>query len=1054
MSITEFSLKNSVLVNMIMIAVFLVGIYALFVIPQEEYPPVDFGAIVVNVNYPGVSPQEIETLIINKIEEQLVNIDGLDYIESTAEEGRASIRVVFEPNIDPDKAWYDFNAEFDKVRDLPADAFEPVVIRLNMREVNSIGQVVIGGDFSRNAMREISVMMRDGLLEIPHVSRVEVFGTQERQVWVQADQRLLSEYGITLNEIVNSIRTRNMNIPGGTVMMGNVEILVRSIGEFEAIEDIRRIVLRAEPESGVVRLADVAAVADTLQEAQTITKLDGEPGVSLYVYKKADGNIVTVMRDVRQYVDDIGEQIPELTASVRNDSSIDVQNSINALGSTALQGIILVFIVLFIFLGWRNALFAAWGIPFSIFATFALLYFGGYTLNTLSIFGVIIVIGMVVDNAVVVIENTHRYREKGFCLKDSVINGSKEVIIPITAAILTTISAFLPMLMMEGIWGQFLAIFPVVVSIALIASLFESVFILPTHIYQYSAKLDKKNKTLLLQQSLVKRYQKLLKKVLKYRGWAVSTFAVVFLALLMVIPLGLIRIQFFPRAAPQRIRLTVQTPLGTTLEQTDKVVSQIEQYILYELPQRSDIDAVVSNVGVIGRRGRQDIKGSNAQFGIDLIDVEEMTYTHEEIMNSMRRYLEQLSGIYTYSFAEVRGGPPVGNDVEIRIKGDNLARLEHIGDVVKGYLEEIPGVVDIEDSIEPGKKEIRILPYHDKLEIYGLDVASISNTIRTASTGSRATMYRGGGIDEYDLIVRLQKEDIEELEQLRNLQMRTRQGNLIALREVAEFDLETGLANIRRRDRKRLVEITAAVTDYEDNGVIRSRSAGEVMEILFGHRIRGTEGYLSNFESRFPGYTIEVGGVNEEQQRSFRSLGQALIVAVLLIYIILAAQFRSYVQPLIVMSAVCFGYIGVVIGLLVTGLPFSLNAFISVIALAGVVVNNSLILLDFINRERDNGVDKWNAIINAGSIRLRPILLTTITTVAGLFPLVISTSRSAAPWRPMAVSFVFGLIFAAVLTLFITPSIYSLVDSFFGKIGITRFKKHEAYENCISNSDK
>ncbi|HRX76159.1 MAG TPA: efflux RND transporter permease subunit, partial [Candidatus Cloacimonadota bacterium] len=345
--------------------------------------------------------------------------------------------------------------------------------------------------------------------------------------------------------------------------------------------------------------------------------------------------------------------------------------------------------------------------------------------------------------------------------------------------------------------------------------------------------------------------------------------------------------------------------------------------------------------------------------------------------------------------------------------------------------------------------EVRILPYHDKLAVAGLTVAQIASTIRTASTGLEISQYRGEGVDEYPIILKLDDFYTEDLENLKDLKIRTRTGDLIAIRELADFEIASSISRIEHRDSDRVLRVTASVSTYDEGGKSKRRSPAEVQAILAGSRIGNNPGLLADFNSRFPGYSYEFGGVQEQQRKSYASLGKLFILALLLIYTILASQFRSYVQPIVVMTTIPFAFIGVILGLLVTGLPFSLNTLISVVALAGVVVNNAIILIDFINQERDKGVDRWHAIINSGSVRLRPIILTTTTTVAGMLPLVFSSDPSSQAWRPLAVSFTFGLLFASMLTLFIIPVIYSMVDSFFGRFGATRFKEHSKFNEVM-----
>jgi len=1053
-SVAETSIKYSVLVNMLTVAILIFGLVSMITLPREEYPAIDFGSVMVVVAYPGVSPQEIEQLIVTKIENALIDIDGIDYISSRSEEGRATVRIAFEMSKDPEDAFTDVNNEIAKVTDLPKDALDPVVIRLNMREVNPIGQLVIGGDFSPGSLRTIAENLNDGILNIENISKTDILGTRDREIWIDADQAKLDAYGITLNDLTSAVQGRNLNLPGGTSRFGKIEFLVRTLGEFNSTEEIAALIVQSDQQGRAIRLADVAAVRDTLARAQTIAKLNGTKSVSIFLYKKAEGNIVKVMKEVRDYAAEYEKSVPGLSISVRNDGSIDVKNGLNALGNNAVLGIFLVFFMLLIFLGWRNAALASVGIPLSILITFIVLPLFDITLNNLTIFGMIIVVGMVVDNSIVVLENTHRYREMGYCHKDSIVLGVDQVIMPVFASTLTTIAAFLPLLLMEGTLQKFLSVMPIVVSIALLGSWYQSMVVLPNNIWQFGKNVEADSKrTTKLISPLVRLYQKTIIKVLKHR--AIAIWSIIFILLLSVgvLGTGLIKFEFFPSTLSQTINLQLYTPLGTKLEETERVVTVVENIIL-NMKEKDDIEFVVSSVGSIGGEGRQNIKSSNAQINVDLVELKEMKYTHDEIKNTIRKELDKLPGLYSYRFGQPRSGPPVGNDVEIRIKGENLQRLEFIGKVVKDNLKTIPGVVDIDDNFDSGKKEIRILPNLDKLAMYGLTVAQVAGTVRTASNGTEVSKFRGDGIDEYAIVVKLDDKYTLELETLKGLKVRTKYGDLVAVRELADFEIVNSLSRIEHRDKKRVIVITGAVEKYTVNGKTKKRTPSEVETALMGDKLRNKEGLLGSFEKRYPGYTIEFGGVREEQRKSYASLYRAFLIALLVIYTILASQFRSYVQPLIVMCTIPFGFIGVIFGLLVTGLPFSLNTLISVIALAGVVVNNAILLIDFINQEREKGTDRWHAIVQSGSIRLRPIIMTTGTTIAGMLPLVFSTSPSTQAWRPLAVSFTFGLTFATFLTLFIIPVIYSMVDSFFGRFGMERFKEHKKFTEVMDCKDK
>ena len=1053
MSLAKFSVENGVLINMIMIIVFIFGIMTMINMPKEEAPAVDFGAFYIMVSYRGVSPAEIEKLVVKPIEDQLADLSDVDYITSTASEGRATIYIQIDPKADIDEAWANLNTEMDKVNNLPADADDPFLLQLKMREVNSICTVAIGGELSDNALRELADDFKDEVLNVDFVSKVDIAGTRARQIWLDTNIQKLSEYGLTLSDLANAVTMRNRNAPGGSIKVGYADFLIRTMGEFDNIQEIADLVVMSNPDGSSVRISDVAEVKDTLEEAETISRLNGEKAVTLQVFKQADGNIIKVMENVRAKAKDFAKQVDGLRVEVRNDGSERVKNSITTLGGNAMLGVILVFIVLWIFIGWKNALFAAWGIPFSFLLSFILMNFFDVTLNNLSLFALILVLGMIVDDAIIVLENIHRYREMGYGSKEAAIMGTKEITWPVVAAVATTVAAFFPLLLMEGIMGKFLSVFPIVVSMALFASLFESLVILPSHVADLGGGNLKKEKKHKLHDWLVKNYRKNVKIALRHRG---KTMLVLILAMMLsfaAVAAGLVKMQFFSRGTPRTLVINLSTAPGTALEKTDEIVTDIENFI-FQIPEKEDIEAVVSTVGRYNENHNDQVDTKNAEIKIDLVETDLMKFSHTEIKNRLRKYVASIPELYSFTFKEgQRGGPPTGEDIELRVKGDDMVRLEDIGAYIIGEIEKIPGTTDLETSFSEGKKEIRIVPKHDKIAMYGLNVQSISSIVGYASYGAYISKYRGSGMDEYDIVLRVKDEQINDLADLENLPIRTRSGDIIALKDVADLEIGASYAKIEHRDRKRIISISGSVTSYTEDGITKVRTPDEVTAILRGSKVQKTEGVLKDFQTRFPGYQLEFGGQAEEQSKSFNSLIFAFLIAILLVFTILATQFKSAVQPLIIMFTIPFALIGVIFGLMVTGLPFSMMTMIAVVALAGVVVNDALVLVDFVNRERERGVDRWNSLINAGAIRLRPIIMTTVTTIAGFLPIIFSNSSATSDYKPMAVSIAFGLAFATVLTLFVIPVLYSLVDSLFGRLHMTRFKSHKTYEDCVENGD-
>lgn len=1052
MSLASFSVKNSVLVNMIVVIIFIAGIYTANTIPKEEMPAIDFGSFVIVVAYPGVSPEQIESLIIDKIEKEIYDVENIDYISSDASEGKAVIFVQMEPDADIEQAWTDVNTELDKVRDLPDDATDPIIIKLNMREVNPICTISLSGEFSPLTMKDIAEDLQDDILQIDYISKVDVTGKAEREILIECDRDKLEAYGITLDEISGMIKSRNISFPAGTVKEGMSEFIATTTGEYNNTEEIAVTPIRTDIKGDIIRLNRVAAVKDTLQEMNVYSRLNGKTGVFLYVYKKADGNIIDVIEVVKDKIGDYRDRISGLDIALRNDGSINVKRSLNALSTNALLGVVLVFLTLWLFIGWRNALLAAFGIPFTFLFAFILMDYFGITMNNLTLFALLLVLGMIVDDAIVVIENVHRFREMGFSRKEAAIKGTQAIMWPVISAVMTTVFAFVPMIIMQGMMGKFMRYFPIVVSIALLASLFEALVILPSHLSEFAGGKDKavkkQNKVL---NCIINYYRKLLLIGLKHRVKTVGLVIILLFASFGVLLSGLIKMEFFPSGNPQTIVLRTQMPNGTDLDNSAVMTDKIENYIR-TMKEKEDITNIVTTVGQMVKNHRLDQKTNYAELRIDLADAEDMKFSNDEIKASISSFLENEPNIISYEFGTVQAGPPTGKDVELRINGDSFDDLRIISAEIQSELSKIEGVTAISDNFTKGKSEFKIYPDPEKCAYHGITAAAVASFLRTAVTGSEVSELAVHN-EETKIRLKLKSDQSDEIEDIKKLYMRSPKGYTVALKDIVDFRIEPGVAQISHWNKKRTITVSAEVTFYDLDGRRAKRSPNEVNEILFGNKIKGIEGSVPEIMKKYRGYTVEAGGISEEQRKSFTSLYLAFGIAVLLIFSVLAAQFHSYVQPLIVMLTIPFSFIGVIIGLLVTNLPFSLNSLIAVVALSGIVVNDSLILVDFVNKLREEGKDRWNSLIEAGITRLRPIMLTTVTTIFGLMPMILSTSSATNDWKPMAVSIVFGLSFATVLTLVVIPVVYSLIDSFFGKLKMTRFKEHISFEDAVRQED-
>jgi multidrug efflux pump len=680
MQIGEFSVKQPVFVNLVFLAVVIVGLFTFFNMPAEMLPNVNMDEAVVVVFYAGVSPEEMETLVTKPLEEEIEAVEDIEHIESNSGESRSVINVRFKPGLSDDefdRRILDLRSAVDNARaEIPEEAENPQVIPIKLAEVIPIMSVSIGGPVSDTVLREIAEDLRDEILDVDDVKSVDVVGTREREIWLELDAERLSEYGIPISRVVASLAARNLNVPAGTLDLGRSEYIVRTLGEFENLQDIEEHVIASDPFGGQIRVRDVGAVRDTLADRLTLARLDGERSVTLWVTKDQEGSVVRVVNDVRSVIDSYDARVNEdVSFEIRNDTSIEVRDILQILERNALFGFIMVTLILFVFIGLRNAVLAAIGIPFSFFAAFILMNAAGITINTISLFSLVLVLGMLVDDAIIVIENIYRHMEQGMPAPRAAIMGTQEVLAPVTAAVLTTVAAFLPLLLMSGIWGKFISVIPKTVTFALLASLVEAFLVLPSHMADFGRVSFRQNKCHPSYLTFTRRYERALRRVLRRRY--LSIVGVVVLALIAVGLVFTLDIMIFQEEDVDQIEIRAQLPIGTKLEITDRVAREIEE-IIFALP-KDELEAVVTRVGFMIRNYRGELASQNMQFNVDLVDHEHRERSDEEIMRGLRREMEEIPGLVFLSLSRPQQGPPSGQPVEVRVKGDDPKVLRKVG---------------------------------------------------------------------------------------------------------------------------------------------------------------------------------------------------------------------------------------------------------------------------------------------------------------------------------------------------------------------------------------
>jgi multidrug efflux pump subunit AcrB len=668
---------------------------------------------------------------------------------------------------------------------------------------------------------------------------------------------------------------------------------------------------------------------------------------------------------------------------------------------------VLVILTLMVFIGARNAVLAGLGIPFSFLATFAVMKWLGMSINGVSIFALVLVLGIVVDDAIIVIENIYRYLEKGLSPYEAARHAG-EVAAPVIASVTSTMAAFLPMLIMTGIIGEFLAVIPMVVTIALAASLLEALFILPSHIADFGRRRRRPPLGDPVFRFLLRIYRRLI--VLALGNRAMLIIFILVLAVVGGLAIPFLTVEMFPDDDLPKFSVRIEAPEGTPLDAMTAILAGVEEKAL--TLSRDELKAVLGRSGIIYSENDEPIRGTNVgEVIVEVVRKEERKRSIDEIIDDLRGRIGVIPGIRSVEFHKFEGGPPEGSPVAVQVKGKSLANVEPLVEEIKEVLRAIPGTRDIRDNLNPGKKLLTVKVDPERAARYGLSPSSIGLEIRAANDGLEASVFRDGD-EEVDIFVKLRQEDRDTSAAIRSLKLATPEGELVPLENLAVIDLVPGPSKVRRRDFERTVTITSDL-DTEVNTSLKTNQAlvDEIPDLL----------------ARHPGFTIELGGEYEKTQESFASLGRAFLIALLVIYTILGIQFQSFLQPLVIMLTVPFAFIGVITGLLVNGHPFSLVSLVAIVALAGIVVNDSLVLVDFINKSRQRGISLYRAIVRAGTVRMRPVIMTSLTTVVGLLPMSLALGGESPVWEPLATSIIWGLVFSTFLTLFVIPVAYSLL---------------------------
>lgn len=1069
MSIPSFSVRNAVLMNMMMLVILAAGVIFAVTLQREMFPESRPDKLMVSAVYPGVQPEDVEKAVTIKVEEAIRGLEGIEKVESQVAEGISFTTLTLSQSVDDvDVMLQEIRNEVDSIQDMPDD-----VEKISLRKVEPrlpVISIAIYGDESEAALKQTARSFRDELLSLPGVSRVELNGIRDDEIYVDVRPDRLLEYDITFEEIAAAIRAENIDISGGQLKGNRSSVSVRTLGEQQEASELENIVVRSLPNGTRIRLSDVADLSDGFVDSDLESLFNGKPSVNCVIFKADNEDAVQISGVIKTYVaarsghpytgdspawskllSALGR--PDLhsiyqkakanpfpaqyTFRLHTDIARFVEGRLDLMTRNGGWGLILVLISLNLFLNWRVALWASIGLVVSFMGTFAVMWLLGATVNLLSMFGLIIVLGIIVDDAIVIGENIYRHVEEGMAPMEAAILGAEEVMWPVIVAVSTTIGAFAPLFFIQGQIGDFMAQLPLVVIAALSISLVEALFILPAHLrhlppVKKKASLDGQEEKLtgvagfkdrVMKQFLMAPYEKLLVLCLRWRYVTVSVATGGCIIAAGMLAGGIVKWQFIQDMDSESLICALEMPIGTSTERLQNEMRRLTDFIV----DKERFPEIVNVQTIAGRQ--YDVTGAGSvgfddqshlgQLIVEICPADERSRSSKELVTALRQYSEtQLVGVNSVRWEAMNGGPG-GNDIEISISGISNQELPRVVNEVKLIAGALDGVYDLDDNLDIGKKELR-LRLRDSAAASGLTSAGLGMHVRGALFGQEARRITRNR-EDVRVMVRYPESFRESTWNVESMWIptinRTQPGRhtWTPISEVADVEIGVGYSTITRYQQTRSAKVIGAVDDT------RVPSTTSVID-----KIR--ERTTAEIVPKHPGIDIQYLGQAEEMRKSFASLKMAFPVALLIIYGMLAGLFKSYTQPLVVMAAIPFGFLGAVIGHWITGETFTILSAIGLVALAGILVNDSLVLVDFINRRVNDGLTQFDASVDGAKKRLRAILLTTLTTASGLVPLMFETSFQAKFLIPMAVTLTFGLLFATGLTLVLVPCLNLIRD--------------------------
>lgn len=1034
-SAVRWAIRNAPAMNMMVVAVLVVGTISAFLLRREVFPQFELEIILVSVPYPGASPDEVESGICQKVEEAVRSVDGIRKVTSVAAEGAANVVIEVRSDVPSvQKVLNEVKSQIDRIPSFPDLAEEPEVQQITFRNKAITVGVVQGPSVAADAelqLREIAEQVRDDLLGIPEISQAEITGERKFQIDVEVPERTLREYGLTLGDVARRIRARNLELPGGTIRDQGETYLLRGKDKRVLGKEIAEIPLVTRPDGVVLRVSDLGQVRDEFVDTTSISRINGQPGLAIDVTAASREDLLAMSDAVKRYIRE--KQLPAgYSFTVWGDTSVEVRDRLDLLIRNGLQGLILVFVILSLFLDLKLAFWVAMGIPISLLGACAVLLQFDQTLNMLSLFSFLIALGIVVDDAIVIGENVYTHRAMGKSPLQAAIDGTIEVVPSVFSSVATTVFAFVPMFFVTGVMGKFFAVMPLAVIAILTISLLEACFALPCHLGHGNGRPSpltgwlNAGTTWVLETFLRVVYAPVIRFCATFPAITVSGAVAFLLLSASLVTSGTVPSIFFPKLDAPEVIAKVIFPDGTPARITDAATLRVEQAIQqinqqHSVPGRPLVKVTHRMVGLVRDNapgGGQTTEGSHAgSVYAELVDSGLRELTSEQVVQAWRDAVGSIPGAETLTFGSQSRGPG-GKPIEFKLLAatENMQQLEQAVEETKQRLAGFRGIYDVSDDSTPGKWELQLREKPGAVAL-GVPLDSIARTVRASYYGEEVMRLQRGR-HEVKLMVRYPESDRQTLARFDDIRVDAGDGIQRPITELADVNVTRGYSEINRIDQKRSITISADINE----------KLGNAKEIVASMRSE----FMPQLLQKYPGLRVRWEGQQEQDEESVRSLGIGLFVALLAMYVLLTMEFTSYGQPLVVMAVIPFGIVGAVLGHWVMGLPLTLFSTLGLVALTGIVVNDSIVLVDFINGAVRSGVPLEQAVLQAGSRRFRPVMLTSLTTIAGLAPILTETSFQAQLVIPMAASLCFGLATSTILVLVLVPVFYLIYARIFG----------------------